>query len=71
MSDIRMTSKSSDGQAFWCSTTMPSRTTSLEARMPGAPSICTSEFAPCPAQSISPRGRWYLNEREKILRPPA
>ena len=54
-----------------CSTSMPSRTGSVHARTPGAPSTVTRQFGHWPAQHISPRGRWYLNERENVRRPPA
>ena len=50
---------------------MPSRTGSPHARTPGRPSTATSEFVHCPRAHISPRGRWYLNERENVRRPAA
>jgi hypothetical protein len=66
-----MTSKSSDGDAFMCSTFMPSRTGSVQARTPGAPSTCTRQLGHCPAQQSSPRWRWYLKLREKVRCPEA
>ena len=68
---MRITSNSSDGSAFMCSTRMPSRTGSVQARTPGAPSTETRQLGHCPAQHSSPRRRWYLNEREKVRWPPA
>jgi hypothetical protein len=50
---------------------MPSRTGSVQARIPGAPSTETRQFGHCPAQHMSPRGRWYLKLREKVRRPAA
>jgi hypothetical protein len=44
MSVARITSKPSDGHAFWCSTFIPSRIGSLHARTPGRPSTTTIEF---------------------------
>ena len=71
MSVARIASKSSDGVAFMCTTFMPSRTGSVQARTPGASSTCTRQFGHWPAQHISPRGRWYLKLREKVRLPAA
>ena len=57
--------------ALTCSTFIPSRTCSMQARAPGAPSTETMQLGHWPAQHISPRGRWYLKLREKIRRPEA
>jgi hypothetical protein len=54
-----------------CSTFMPSRRGSVQARTPGAPSTATRQFGHCPAQHISPRRRWYLKLRENVRRPAA
>ena len=67
----RMTSKPSDGHAFWCVTVIPLVAGSPQARTPGRPSTATSEFEHCPHAHISPRGRWYLNERENVRQPEA
>ncbi len=66
-----MTSSSSPGLAFTCSTRMPSLTGSTHARAPGAPSTATMQFGQCPAQQNSPRRRWYLKLRENVRRPAA
>jgi len=71
MSTARIASNSSDGDAFMCSTRMPSRTGSVQARTPGAPSTETRQLGHCPAQQSRPRGRWYLKLLEKTRRPPA
>ena len=44
MSVARMTSKRRDGLAFMCSTFIPSRTGSVQARTPGEPSTSTRQF---------------------------
>ena len=69
MSVARITSKSSPGFALVCVTTRPSVAGSAQARTPGRPPICTSEFAHCPQPHSSPRGRWYLKERLNVRRP--
>ena len=66
-----MTSKSSPGVAFRCSTSMPARAGSVHARTPGAPSTATRQFAHWPAQHSRPRRRWYLKLRENVRRPAA
>src|SRR6476620_1695029 len=66
-----MTSCSRLGEALRCSTAMPSRTRSVQARTPGAPSTATRQFGHCPAQHSRPRRRWYLKLRENVRRPPA
>ena len=68
---VRITSKPSDGDAFMCSTFIPSRTGSVQARTPGAPSTCTRQLGHWPAQQRRPRGRWYLKLREKVRWPEA
>ncbi len=65
MSVARMTSKRRDGLAFMCSTFIPSRTGSVQARTPGQPSTSTRQFGHWPAQQNRPRGRWYLKLRER------
>ena len=50
---------------------MPSRTGSVQARTPGAPSTATRQFGHCPAQHSRPRRRWYLKLRENVRWPPA
>ena len=50
---------------------MPSRTGSVQARTPGAPSTATRQFGHCPAQHSSPRRRWYLKLRENVRWPAA
>ena len=50
---------------------MPSRTGSVQARTPGAPSTATRQLGHWPAQQRRPRRRWYLNEREKVRWPVA
>ena len=59
------------GCAFMCSTRMPSRSGSVQARTPGAPSTCTRQLGHWPAQHMRPRRRWYLKLREKVRRPAA
>src|SRR5215211_219989 len=66
-----MTSKSREGDAFMCSTLIPSRTGSVHARTPGAPSTCTRQFGHWPAQHRRPRRRWYLKLRENVRWPAA
>ena len=66
-----ITSSSSDGCAFMCTTCMPSRTGSVQARTPGASSTCTRQLGHWPAQHMSPRRRWYLKLREKVRWPAA
>ena len=46
-----------------------SRTGSVHARTPGAPSTETRQFGHWPLQHIRPRRRWYLNERENVRQP--
>jgi hypothetical protein len=41
----------------------------VQARTPGAPSTATRQFGHWPAQHMSPRRRWYLNERENVRCP--
>ncbi len=67
----RIASNSSEGDAFMCTTFMPSRTGSVQARTPGASSTCTRQFGHCPAQHMRPRLRWYLKLRENVRRPAA
>ncbi len=67
----RMTSKPSDGHAFWCSTRIPARIGSLQPRTPGKPSTWKSEFEHWPQPQSSPRGRWYLKLRDSTRRPDA
>ena len=50
---------------------MPSRTGSVHARTPGAPSTATMQLGQLPAQHIRPRRRWYLKLRENVRRPAA
>ena len=50
-------SRPADGQAFWRSTRMPSRTGSMQARTLGIPSICIRQFAHDPVMHSRPRGR--------------
>ena len=71
MSEARITSKVSEGQAFWCLTSIPSLARSVVARIPGHSPSWTSVLAVQPEALTIPRGRWYLNEREKIRWPCA
>ena len=71
MSVARIASNSSDGDAFMCTTCMPSRTGSVQARTPGASPTWTRQLGHWPAQHISPRRRWYLKLRENVRRPAA
>ena len=66
-----MKSKSSDQRTFWPSTTAPSRIGSVHTRTFGTPSTVIWQFGQWPEQQRSPRGRWYLNEREKTRLPAA
>src|SRR5207344_3631464 len=59
-----MKSKSSDQRTFCPSTTAPSRIGSTHVRTFGTPSTVIMQFGQWPEQQRSPRGRWYLNERE-------
>ncbi len=71
MSVTDITSCSRLGRAFRCSTFAPSRTGSVQARTPGAPSTATRQFGQWPEQHISPRRRWYLKLRENVRWPAA
>src|SRR3990172_11422381 len=66
-----MRSKSSDQRTFCPSTTAPSRIGSVQTRTFGTPSTVIRQFGQWPEQQRSPRGRWYLNEREKTRFPAA
>ena len=66
-----MKSKSSDQRTFCPSTTAPSRIGSVQTRTFGTPSTVIWQFGQCPEQQRRPRGRWYLNEREKTRFPAA
>ena len=48
---------------------MPCSMGVTQARTVGSPSTSTRQFGHWPEQHISPRGRWYLNEREKTRTP--
>ena len=61
----------SDGQAFTCSTFRPSLTGVMHARTAGWSPTCTRQLGQRPEQHKRPRGRWYLNEREKTRLPAA
>src|SRR3954462_11539640 len=69
MSVARMTSKSRFGVAFMWRTSMPSRTGSVHALTPGAPSTATRQFGHWPAQHMSPRRRGGLDEGGDVRRP--
>ena len=71
LSTTRRRSKSSLPSTFCGSTTAPSRRGSTQTRTFGTPSTVIRQFGQWPAQQRSPRGRWYLNEREKTRLPPA
>ena len=71
MSVARIASKRSEGRAFMCMTSIPSRTGSVQARTPGQPSTSTRQFGHWPAQQKRPRGRWYLKLRESTRCPAA
>ena len=71
MSVARIASNSSDGSALTWVTVMPSRTGSVQARAPGAPSTAQMQLGHWPATHIRPRRRWYLNERLNVRRPAA
>ena len=66
-----ITSNSRLGRALRCSTRAPSRTGSVQARTPGAPSTATRQFGHWPEQHINPRRRWYLKLRENVRVPAA
>src|SRR5262245_66467160 len=66
-----MRSKSSDQRTFCPATTAPSRIGSVQTRTFGTPSTVIWQFGQWPEQHIRPRGRWYLNEREKTRLPAA
>ena len=66
-----MKSKSSDQRTFCPSTTAPSRIGSVQTRTFGTPSTVIWQFGQWPEQQRRPRGRWYLNEREKTRLPAA
>src|SRR5207344_2344019 len=66
-----MKSKSRDQRTFWPSTTAPSRIGSVQTRTFGTPSTVIWQFGQWPEQQRSPRGRWYLNERENTRFPAA
>ncbi len=50
---------------------MPDSTGRVQARTLGSSPTCTRQLGQWPAQQSRPRGRWYLNERLKILTPAA
>ncbi len=50
-------SRSTEGQAFWRSTRIPSLTGSVHARTFGIPSICIKQLGHAPVMHCSPRGR--------------
>ena len=58
-------------QTFCGSTSAPARIGSTQTRTFGTPSTVIMQFGQWPEQQRRPRGRWYLNEREKIRRPDA
>jgi hypothetical protein len=64
-------SRSSEPSTFCAATRAPSRTGSTQTRTFGTSSTCIMQFGHAPEQQSSPRGRWYLNEREKTRRPAA
>ena len=64
-------SRSSDGHAFWAFTFMPPAMGVMQARTVGTPSTSTRQLGHAPPQQSSPRGRWYLKEREKMRTPEA
>src|SRR5262245_61889546 len=66
-----ITSKSSDQRTFCPSATTPSRSGSVQTRTFGTPSTVIWQFGQCPEQQSRPRGRWYLNDREKTRLPEA
>jgi hypothetical protein len=43
----------------------------VQTRTFGLPSTLIMQFGHCPEQQRRPRGRWYLNDREKTRRPAA
>src|SRR2546427_13014542 len=70
-SSTAITSVSALGQAFCRVTVMPGRTGSTQARTFGTPSTATRQLGHAPAMQESPRGRWYLKERENVVMPAA
>ena len=71
LSVTERTSRSRLPQTFCAVTCAPSRSGSTQTRTFGTPSTVIMQFGQWPVQQSRPRVRWYLNERENVLRPAA
>ena len=60
-----------EGRALWCCSSMPGFTARVQARTLGSPSTVTRQLGQFPAAQRSPRGRWYLKLRLKVVVPAA